>query len=241
MSVEELVQAFEHSNKKANDIRVLSKRFNITEREVIDVLKSYSIKNIPRIIGRGEVIDYKDNEIKKMKTKIELDDDVTPAISIIRKFEDMGWTKKEGIERTIQLSYYIETKLGLDCFEIYLRMLEYIIQNSGVRGLEQDIDSIQNGKGFNRTSEGKLTEKVLGVFSQIAEEIVGNLVDDFADEPEAEPEKVINEKPLLLRVAEVYNMLTNPEQYKLDQWRKREAKKKELFDRGVEMLRGVLG
>lgn len=243
MSVEELVEAFEHSNKKANDIRRLSIKFGITEREVIETLKSFNIKT-PRIVSRSEVMEFSDdkfNEIER-KPELELDDsDITPAISIIKKFEEMGWTKKEGIERTIQLSYYIETKLGLDCFEIYLKMLEYIVKSSGVKGLEQDLDSIQNEKGFSNTREGKLTGKVFKVFEQIAEGIVNNLVDELADEPEAKPEKEIDEKPFLVKVYEAYNMLTNPEQYKFEQWRKKKAEKKVSFQEGLEVLRGVLG
>jgi hypothetical protein len=236
MSVEELVQAYEHSSKKANDIRVLAERFNISEREVIYTLQQFNIKT-PKIVSRGEAIEISDDNIKKVKNKIELDDDIAPAVSIIRKFEDMGWTKKEGIERAIQLSYYIETKLGLDCFKVYTKMLEYIIKNSGVKKLEQDIDSIQNGNRFEKRKSGGISENILEVFSQISEGIVSTLV----DEPEAKPKaKPIKGKPLLLRVYEAYNMLTNPEKYRFDKWREKEAKERKLFDKCLKVARESL-
>lgn len=197
MSVEELVQAFEHSNKKANDIRVLANKFNISEREVIETLKSFNIKT-PRIVGRGEVIEFDDNKMKEIKTELELDDsDITPAISIMKKFEEMSWTKKEGIERIIQLSYYVKTKLELDCFKIYTSVLEYIIKNSGVKKLEQDIDSIQNGNRFNVTE--KPEKRIMNTLLRVADDLLDDLL-----EPENEPEaKPTSEKTLLVKVYQV--------------------------------------
>lgn len=237
MSVEELVQAFEMSNKKANDIRELANRFNIPEREVIDTLNRFNIK-APKIVSRGEVIEIDDNEArKKMKNGIELnDDDISPAVSIIRKFEDMGWTKREGIERTIQLSYYIETKLGLDCFKIYTQMLEYIIKNSGVKKLEQDIDSIQNGNrlNINEKPEVKITNMLLKATDNLLSEL---LEPETEAEPEAKPREVIDERPLLVRVYEAYNMLKNPEKHKFDKWHRKEAKEKALFQKYLRVAR----
>ena len=238
MSVEELVQAFEHSNKKASDIRELASRFNISEREVIYTLQKFNIKT-PKIISRSEVIDYGDDKIKeKIETKIELelDDNIAPTISIIKKFEEMGFDKKEGVKRAIQLSYYIETKLGLDCFQIYCSMLEYIIKSSGVEELEQDIDSIKNGSSFNKTNNPET--KLMNTYIKITD----NFLNELLEEPETEPEaKPIKEKPYLVRFYEAYKMLTNPEKFKFDQLRKREAKKKEMFSRGLGVLRETLG
>ena len=231
MSVEELVQAFEHSNKKVNDIRELATRFNITEREVIDTLKKFNIKT-PRIVSRGEVIELSENEMKEKKTKIELDDDIAPVVSIIKKFEEMGWTKKEGVERAIQLSYYIETKLGLDCFTIYTSVLEYIIKNSGVEKLEQDIESIKNGNSLNITEEPKA--RLMNTFMRVTDNFLEELLEP---EPKAKP---IKEKPLLVRIYEAYNLLSNPEKYKFDKWRENEAKKKKIFQEGVDIWRDVL-
>lgn len=233
MSVEELIQAFEHSNKRANDIRGLANRFNISEREVIDTLNKFNIKT-PKIIGRSDAIDIGDEEIKEIKTKIELelDDDIAPAVSIIRKFEDMGWTKKEGRERAVQLSYYIETKLGLDCFKIYVSMLEYIIKNRGVRKLEQDIDSIKNGNSFNIIE--KPETRIMNTLLRATDNFLEGILEP---EPEAKP---IKEKPLLIKVYEAYNMLKNPEKYRFDQWHRKEAKKKEAFNKGLKIIRGVL-
>ncbi|MBA7554357.1 hypothetical protein ES705_46972 [subsurface metagenome] len=236
MSVEELIQEFEHSNKKANDIRNLSDKFNISEREVISTLQRFNIKT-PKIVSRSEVVEIGDNEIKKIKAKIKLnDDDVYPAVSVIKKFEDMGWAKKEGIERVIQLSYYIETKLGLDCFKIYSSMLEYIIKNSGVKKLEQDIDSIQNGNRFGITEKPEV--RIINALMGATEDLLKGLLEP---ETEAKPKtKPINEKPLLVSIYEAYNMLKNPEKYKFEQWRKKEANKKEIFNRGLEAVRSAL-
>lgn len=236
MSVEELVQAFEHSGKKANDIRVLSSRFNISEREVIDTLNKFNIKT-PRIVSRGDIIDFADGEINEMENKIELDDDINPAISIIKKFEDMGFAKRNGVERAIQLSYYIETKLGLDCFKIYCSMLEFIIKNSGVKKLEQDLASIKNGARFNVSEEPKA--RIMETFMKVTDDFLKELLEPET-EPETEPKEVINEKPLLVRVYEAYNMLNNPEKYKIDKLREREAIRKASFQEGLDVLRGVL-
>ena len=236
MSVEELVQAFEMSNKKASDIKALATRFNIPEREVIFTLQKFNIKT-PKIVSRGEVIEIDDNEARKrMENEIELNDnDISPAISIIRKFEDMGFAKREGVERAIQLSYYIETKLGLDCFNIYTQMLEYIIKNSGVKKLEQDIDSIQNNSlKITENPETRITNILLRATDNL---LNGILEPETEAEPKAEPKEVIDEKPLLVKVYEAYNMLTNPEQYKFDQLRKREARKKSLFQKYLGVIR----
>ncbi|MBA7539968.1 hypothetical protein ES705_32257 [subsurface metagenome] len=242
VSVEELVQAFEHSDKKAIDIRNLSNKFNITEREVIDVLNQFNIK-APKIVSRSEVIDidknlYGDNKINEIENKIELDDsDISPTISIIRKFEDMGFAKKEGVERAIQLSYYIETKLGLDCFKIYCSMLEFLIKNSGVEKLEQDLASIQNGARFNVSNDPEA--RIMETYMEVTNIFLKDLLKEL-DEPEPEPKKVIDEKPFLARVYEAYNMLTNPEQYRFEQMRKKEAEKKDFFKKGVKIFRDVL-
>lgn len=238
MSVEELVQAFEHSGKKANDIRDLSSRFNISEREVIDTLNKFNIET-PKIVSRSDAIDIGESERKRLENELELelDDDINPAISIIRKFEDMGFAKKDGVERAIQLSYYIETKLGLDCFKIYCSMLEYIIKSSGVKELEQDLTSIQNGARFNITEEPKI--RIMNTFMRVTDNFLKELLEPET-EPEAEPKEIIDEKPLLVRIYEAYRMLENPEKYKIDKWREREAiKKEEFMKKGIEILREV--
>jgi len=43
-----------------------------------------------------------------------------------------------------------------------------------------------------------------------------------------------------VKVFEAYNMLKNPEKYKFEQWRKKEAKKKRLFNEGLKIVRDVL-
>ena len=240
MSVEELVQAFEMSNKKADDIKALATRFNIPEREVIFTLQKFNIKT-PKIVSRGEVIEIDDNMArKKMENEIELNDnDISPAVSIIRKFEDMGWTKKEGIERTIQLSYYIETKLGLDCFKIYAQMLEYIIKNSGVKKLEQDISTIQNGNRFDVTE--KPESRIMNTLLKATDDLLNGILEPETEaETEAKPKKVIDERPLLVKIYEAYNLLTNPDKYKFEQLRKKEVEKRSLFQKYLGVARKSL-
>jgi len=208
MSVEQLIRDYESSEQKDTAIRNLAQKYNISQKEIIDLLKKYNIE-IPRILNRAEALGFDDfaNEVYK---DIELDKEVYTAVSIGRQFSDMGWDKKDKpiLEKAKELAYYIKTTYGIDSFYLYVKLMDYIIRNNGVFSLEKSIENIKNGK-----SSIGVEQRVVNTLLGITERIVDELTE--TDMPELElSEKPKLEKPLLERFSEVYLALKHPEYYR---------------------------
>lgn len=196
MSVKELIREYQQTEKKDIAIKNLASKYGISERRVIEILENYNI-DAPSILNRAEILDF-DTHINKALDDIELEKDVFPAVSVVRQLSDMGWDDKKGIERVKALCFYVKTKLGVEPFDIFVRMLESIIENNGVETLENDLNSIKRGK------------IVIGIEQRVHEsllEMAKEMVDDLR-EPENVPEPE-SENEYRERIREAFKMINN--------------------------------
>lgn len=188
-----------------------------------------------------------DSDIRELEEALDdTEDELYESISI-QKFFQERFENRESIERAIIMHKYIQEKFGINSFQIYLFVLEYIIKNSGIQRLEQDLDSIISGNRFNALS-GKKESSIMNTLIRATEDMLSGLL-----EPEPEPIKKLNEKPkreeksLLKTVFEVYSALRYPEHHKefkrkekIIKFQKERKEEKKLLE-GFRIIDNVFG
>ncbi|MEE9378856.1 MAG: hypothetical protein V3V33_12565 [Candidatus Lokiarchaeia archaeon] len=150
-NTESLVKTYietDYQNKN-RVIEYLAENYDISIKEVLKILEQYHIPSPKiKIQSRIEAIDLDKTVIDrtpKLKS-INLDENIAPAVSMIRFFDDMGWSKLVGSEKGKALSTYIYTKYGINSFNIFLDIMEKIIQNNGVFDIEEYVENINLDK-----------------------------------------------------------------------------------------------
>lgn len=234
MKVEELIKAYNKAENKELAIKEIAREAKITRNGVVKFLRQYGIQ-IPKgvvIVEEWEEEGYIEKERDSVISEEEEEERDVMSSMAIEKYWNERWENLGDVERAMLMHTYLLKKYSLNSFGIYIMSMEYIIKKGTQKGLTEHLDKVMSVKPFTKKKETNITDILLGSVENMLVELT---------EPEAEPEKVIDEKPLLVRVFEAYNMLKNPEKYKFEQLRKKEAKKKALYQEGLEILKETLG
>ena len=160
----DIVRKYEGSKDKASSIKSLAIQYHVSEKEIVDLLNNYNIET-PRIMNRPDAIDL-EKQVKKLSEKVEFEKDLHDAVSINRFFSEMGWDNENDVDKAKQMCSYVRTKFGVKPFDVFVRVLESIIENKGIETIEQNI----NGK-LNIGVENRIMDTILNLTENIVNEI----------------------------------------------------------------------
>ena len=215
-SSEKIIQEYlDLENKTISTIEPLANKYGITTKEFIAFLKQYNIET-PRILSRIDAIDWNDNTIKEISNEIDLESDISVAVSVQKQFSDFGFNKKKGSKRIKGLCQLAET-IGIDVFGDFVSNLVKKIKNHLALSLENDLEDIKSGN-FS-ISEKNTESELASIYSSIYLEM-GKMTKEILTEPEEVKEKVERvqkpqrKKPFLNeKLIEDILKLTNPTYY----------------------------
>lgn len=91
MSVEDVINEFNQSEQKDTAIRNLARKYNVTQYQIIELLRKYHVDKIPKILSRSEALEISDVKKKRDKDIIEFEKNVQTSVSINKRFEEMEW------------------------------------------------------------------------------------------------------------------------------------------------------
>jgi hypothetical protein len=181
MSVEDVINEFNQSEQKVTAIRNLAQKYNVTQYQIIELLRKFNVDNIPTILSRSEALDF---DKVKAKNTVKLDESVYTRVSINKRFDEMEWNKKEVslIEKAKALDSYVKTTYGIDSFEIYIEVMIHLIQTDGRLHLEEVLRAIKS-----KTKKKGFTDMLLRATERM-------LIEMTEPEPTTEPKPEIKEK-----------------------------------------------
>ncbi|KKM00792.1 hypothetical protein LCGC14_1800900 [marine sediment metagenome] len=141
-------------SNKESVIREIARKFEVTVKYILNLFKKYHIP-IPIIINprlrpidlnpiNDENISYIEND-----ESIDSNSEIYESVSIISKFKELGWDKRDASHRLLNLAHYLKVKNGIDIFEKFSQYLEQTIKNQETAELKYDIETIERGETLN--------------------------------------------------------------------------------------------
>lgn len=186
---EKIVQEYlEMENKTIENVELLANKHNITTKELISFFRQYNIET-PKMFNRMEAMDWNENE-DNISNEVDLDNDISVAVSIQKYFHDLGFDKKKGSERVKVLCHYIKTRYGIEPFSLFRIILENLIKDNGVFTLEKVLEAIKHRD--SNISETTTDNKRNSIMNQIYSKML-NMTRDIMFESENERKERIIE------------------------------------------------
>lgn len=145
-SSENIVQEYlKLENKSIENIEILANKHDLTTKELISFLRQYNIET-PIILSRIDAIDWNESEsnAEHVSNEVDLDNNMSVAVSIQKYFYDLGFDKKKGSEGLKILCHYVKTQYGIEPFSLFRIILENLIKNKGIFTLEKVLEAIKN-------------------------------------------------------------------------------------------------
>ncbi len=184
VSLRAVVSYYLEAKDKGKAIEKIAKDFNISIKEVIELLNRFNIST-PSIINRADVVEFEEPIAEKTKKKkIEFGKKLSEEITVEKWFYEMGFNQKEGVEQIKVLCHYLETN-GVNVYELFLKFLRKLIKNDAMNGL----DDFKLGK-FN---VGGVQARIDNILLEMTEKI---LAQPNPEQDLAETKKKLVEKSM---------------------------------------------